>query len=770
MSGDNAHVLDNVAIVEGHDHVLTAQNVGGTHQDGEANLVGGGQSLLLGVDGAAGCAGNTAALQQSVKALAVLGFVDGVGGGAQNVQADVFHVLGQLDGGLTAKLHHAGVRLFGGDDIVHAFRSQRVKVQAVAGVKVGGDGFGVVVDDNSLAAVLLQGPNTMDRAVVELDALTDADGAGTKDQNLLLFAFGGFLALDKGGSLVVLVVGGVEVGGAGGKLGGAGINHLVAGVQLLGQNLHLSQTLDGLIHKAHLLGGTVQLGAQHAVAAAQLQLHVGQILQLILEPPVNLGDVVDHVVGDTALQRLVHAEHTLGVLHMQMLHDFLVGVAFEILQSQGLHAQLDGGNGLHDGQLEAVADGHHLAGGHHLGAQTLIGVDELIEGPLGVLDHDVVNGGLEAGGGGAGHVVANLVQSVADGDFAGHLGDGVTGGLGGQSGRTGHTGVDLDDRVLEAVGLERELAVAAALDAQLVDDIQSGGAQHLVFLIGQSLAGSHNDGVAGVDTNGVHVFHAADGNGVALTVAHDLELDFLPTGDALFHKDLVDGGKTQAVGADFDQLFAVLADAAAGAAHGKGGTHDDGVADFVGGAQGVFQGLNNLTGDGGLVQLLHGSLEQLAVLGAVDGLLLTGQQTDAGLFQVAGAGQLHGDVQAVLAAHVGDDGVRLFDLQNPLDHVDGHGLDVHMIGDFGVGHDGGGVGVQQHGLDALGLQRAASLGAGVVELGSLTDDDGAGTDNQYLLNAHVSGHISSPPLLRLPAPQSGRTGTRSPWGRRWPRG
>ena len=186
MLGDNAHVLDNIGLGVGHDHVLTAQNVGGTHQDRQADLIGGSQSLLQIEHGAAGRAGDVAALQQFVKALTVLCFVNGIRRGAQDGQADLIHVLCQLDGSLAAELDHAGIGLFGGDDVVHTLRVQGVEVQTVAGVKVGGYGLGVVVDEDGLAAVVLQGPDTVDRAVVEFDALTDADGAGTKDQHLFL--------------------------------------------------------------------------------------------------------------------------------------------------------------------------------------------------------------------------------------------------------------------------------------------------------------------------------------------------------------------------------------------------------------------------------------------------------------------------------------------------------------------------------------------------------------------------------------------------------
>ena len=57
---------------------------------------------------------------------------------------------------LTDKAHSIYNQIKRGD-IEGALRVQRVKVQTVAGVKVGRDGLGVVVDQNGFAAVLLQG-------------------------------------------------------------------------------------------------------------------------------------------------------------------------------------------------------------------------------------------------------------------------------------------------------------------------------------------------------------------------------------------------------------------------------------------------------------------------------------------------------------------------------------------------------------------------------------------------------------------------------------
>ena len=51
-----------------------------------------------------------------------------------------------------------------------------------------------------------------------------------------------------------------------------------------------------------------------------------------------------------------------------------------------------------------------------------------------------------------------------------------------------------------------------------------------------------------------------------------------------------------------------------------------------------------------------------------------------------------------------------------------------------VGHDGRRVAVYQHNLQTFLLQRAAGLGACIVKLRCLTDNNRAGADNENLFN------------------------------------
>ena len=75
-----------------------------------------------------------------------------------------------------------------------------------------------------------------------------------------------------------------------------------------------------------------------------------------------------------------------------------------------------------------------------------------------------------------------------------------------------------------------------------------------------------------------------------------------------------------------------------------------------------------------------------------------------------------------------------------LHRLDGHGLDVDLVGHGLVGHDGGGVGVDEHDLQAFLAQRAAGLRARVVKFGRLADDDRAGAQYHYLVNILAQRH------------------------------
>ena len=105
-------------------------------------------------------------------------------------------------------------------NVQHVFKRERLKVELVAGVVVGGDRFRVRVDHEGLEAVLLEGKGRMHAAIVKLDALADAVRTAAQNHDLLAVA---------GLHLVVAaVVGRVVVWRVSLELRGAGIHEAEA--------------------------------------------------------------------------------------------------------------------------------------------------------------------------------------------------------------------------------------------------------------------------------------------------------------------------------------------------------------------------------------------------------------------------------------------------------------------------------------------------------------------------------------------------------------
>jgi hypothetical protein len=147
---------------------------------------------------------------------------------------------------------------------------------------------------------------------------------------------------------------------------------------------------------------------------------------------------------------------------------------------------------------------------------------------------------------------------------------------------------------------------------------------------------------------------------------------------------------------------------------------------------------------GDQADVLHGAAELVPVLRHVDGLTGGADHLDAMLLQHPFAHEIQSTVERRLPAHGGQQGVGLLLLDDA-----GHGGPMHRlyidgIRHLGVGHDGGGVRVHQDDPVTLLAERLAGLGARIVELAGLADDDGTGADDQDALEVRALGHVSGP--------------------------
>ncbi len=137
----------------------------------------------------------------------------------------------------------------------------------------------------------------------------------------------------------------------------------------------------------------------------------------------------------------------------------------------------------------------------------------------------------------------------------------------------------------------------------------------------------------------------------------------------------------------------------------------------------------------------HRLLELLAVLCGGDRLGVGADHLGlAGHTDQAPLVQLHGHVEAGLAAECRKHGIGLLAVDDRRQHLPGERLDVRGIGEVGVGHDRGRVRVGEDHPIALFAQHAAGLRAGVVELARLSDHDRAGADDQDRLDVVSAGH------------------------------
>ena len=395
-------------------------------------------------------------------------------------------------------------------------------------------------------------------------------------------------------------------------------------------------------------------------------------------------------------------------------------------------------------RLERAVDRHHLAGRLHLRAERAITGGELVEGPAGDLDDAVVEGWFKGGGRALRDAVRDLVEALAGGNLRGDPGDRVARCLRRERGGTRNTRIDLDHVVGELLGRlgvvpgddvwprrERELHVAAALDAQRPDDLERAVAERLVLGVGERLRGCDDDRVAGVDAHRVEVLYVADRDAGVVGVPHHLVLQLLPAEERAFNQDLGDGRRSEAGRDERAISLRRVRDTAACATERVGGTDHRGQADLLDGRLGIRPRLDDRRGWCRLADGIKQVAETLAVLGELDRLDGRSDQSDIVFIQHPCLGEGDREVEAGLAAQGGQQSFRALAIDDALEDIDGQRLDVNHVGNAVVGHDRRRIGVDEDGADALLAHGLAGLRTGVIELGSLPDHNRTAADDEH---------------------------------------
>ena len=233
-----------------------------------------------------------------------------------------------------------------------------------------------------------------------------------------------------------------------------------------------------------------------------------------------------------------------------------------------------------------------------------------------------------------------------------------------------------------------------------------------------------------MNAHGVDVFDRADDDAIVRFVANHFHLIFFPAENAFFNQHFADGACGDATGADALKFVDIIGDAAARAAQGEARANDGRQAHEGQGEHGFFNRVGHLGLGAFQPDLVHRVAEFQAVFGLFDDVGLRANHLNIIFRQHPGLFQRQRTVQRCLPTHGRQNRVGTLFGDDQLNHFWRDRLHIGGVGQIGVRHDGGRVGIDQNDPVALFLQSLTSLHARIVKFTGLPDHNGAGPDDQ----------------------------------------
>ena len=468
------------------------------------------------------------------------------------------------------------------------------------------------------------------------------------------------------------------------------------------------------------------------------------MLDLVQEEHVNASDRTDarvidahpHQLGD-GIEPVVCSFFDIGE---QIVDGHMLLVKLGHVQVRMTDFQR--ANGFEQAFFHGAAYAHHFAGGFHLRGQAIGSEGKLVKRKARQFRDNVIQRRFKAGGRIGEH---DLMQMKTYGDFGRDAGNGISAGLGGERRGTRNTRIDFDHIVGKGLRIECKLHVAAALYAQRTNDLQRAVTEHVVFLIGQRLAGGDNNGIARMDADGIQILHRADGDRRVVCIAHDFKLNFLIALDALLKQHLMNRRERKGVFHHGGKFVVIAGKAAARTAERECGTQNDRIADFMRSQKCFLGGIGDAGGHDGFADARTQLFEKLTILCGFNAFGIRTQQLNAAFIKHPLFRQLHGEIQSGLPADAGNDRVRAFIAADARNVFKGQRLHVNLVCNGGVGHDGGRIGIGEDNLVSLFTQGKTCLRAGIVKFCCLTDDNRAGANHEHLADVGAFRHGISPP-------------------------
>ena len=240
---------------------------------------------------------------------------------------------------------------------------------------------------------------------------------------------------------------------------------------------------------------------------------------------------------------------------------------------------------------------------------------------------------------------------------------------------------------------------------------------------------------------GINILNKADRNHIAVRVPHHFQFQLFPAKNGLLHKDLAHQGSLQPPGTYGPQFVFIVNQAASGSAHGVGRPQNHRVFEPVRNVQCLLHGICHFAPGHLDSQGIHCIFECNPVLAALDGIHLHADNLHLIFFQNSRTGKLRAEIQPGLPSQIGQQCVRTLLCNDLLQPLLVQRLNISHVCHLRIRHNGGRVGIYQYNLISQLFQRLARLGAGIVKLTGLADDNGTGTYNQHFVNVSSLRHI-----------------------------
>ena len=245
-----------------------------------------------------------------LEAPSILGDVDRVGRRAENLHARRLELPRQLERRLPAELHDHAFGLFALNDLQHVLERQRLEVQLVRGVEVGRDGLGVRVDHDRLEPALAQrhAPRARSSSRTRRPARSDSGrcrespriaGRSSALRSPRRSSRRGTASSDGNSPAQVSTIL---------YAGRTSSDHVARGQpSSFSPRSAPSWRSENPMRFMRRISSRAHVGERRVLA-----LGVDQLAHLIEEPRIDAGELVDVVDRQSALQRALHLEDSLG--------------------------------------------------------------------------------------------------------------------------------------------------------------------------------------------------------------------------------------------------------------------------------------------------------------------------------------------------------------------------------------------------------------------------------------------------------------------------